>query len=253
MNVEICCGDIESLAEAKRGGATRVELCVALTEGGITPPLSMIRKARELGFREINVLIRPRGGDFCYSEDEVEAMIFDIIHSIRDGATGIVTGILKPDGEIDHQAMSRLMKVIKEGSERAGRKISITFHRAFDMVSNPETALQSAIDLGCDTILTSGLAENAEEGIPMLRKLVELSDNQIKIMAGCGVTPANAKKIIESTGVDLIHSSAKKTKSGRMNFFRHNVAMGNKDRDEFSMSVTDKDIVRNLIDELHIK
>ena len=251
MKAEICCGNIESLSEAKRGGGTRVELCIGLNEGGLTPPLSMIKKAVDLGFSEINVLIRPRGGDFCYSEDEIEAMIFDITNSVLGGATGIVVGVLQPDGKVDTEVMARLIKVVKEVSERAGREITVTFHRAFDMVFDPESALETVIGLGCDTILTSGLAENAEEGIPMLRKLVELSKNRIKIMAGCGVTPSNTKKIIEATGVNLIHSTAKKTKPGRMTFFRHNVAMGNKGGDEFAVSITDKEVVKNLIEALN--
>lgn len=247
MKVEICCGDIESLVEAARGGAQRVELCVGLSDGGLTPPLSMIKKALDLGIPEVNVLIRPRGGDFCYSDVEVQAMAWDIKTAIDHGATGIVIGVLTPDGKVDIGRMSYFMNLIKESANARGKEVSVTFHRAFDMVADPEASLEEIIGLGCTTILSSGLSENAEKGIPMLKNLVEQAGNRIKIMAGSGVTPQNARKIKNEASVDLIHSTARKIKPGKMKFRRGQVAMGSKDRDEFSLNSTDHVLVNEII------
>lgn len=247
MEVEICCGDIESVISAKKGGARRIELCSALSEGGVTPSSSLIKKAVDSEIEEINVLIRPRGGDFLYSKEELDLILRDIESAIELGATGIVIGALTPEGDIDLNAMKSMVKTVKQKSELTGRKINLTFHRAFDMARNPEKAFQDIISLGFDCLLTSGQAKTVEEGIPLLKKLVELSEGKITIMAGSGVKPSNVAKIIRETGVSAIHSSASELKNSQMKFIQENVSMG-KDSEEYRHSETSPEIVRNLID-----
>lgn len=208
MELEICCGDISSVKAAVDGGANRIELCSALSEGGVTPSAAMIKAAIESGIEKINVLIRPRGGDFIYSKEELQLVADDIDIAIDLGATGIVIGALTPDGDIDLEAMKYWVEKINRKSGQTGKKINMTFHRAFDVARNPEKAFQDIKSLGFDCLLTSGQGHTAEEGITLLRKLVELSDGKITVMAGKGVNPDNVAKIIRETGVNAVHSSA---------------------------------------------
>lgn len=241
--VEICCGDIESVAEAKAGGASRIELCCGLTEGGITPSVAMIRYAAESGIRYINVLIRPRSGDFLYTEDEVRLMENEITDAVNAGATGIVIGALTPEGDIDMQVNRRLIDAARRDP---GKRIHITFHRAFDVSRDPKESLKRIISLGCGSLLTSGMAPDAETGIPMLRELVKQAGGRIQIMAGSGVTPSNARAILAS-GVGAIHATARSLRESRMRFHRDDVPMGAPGSDEYSRRVTDRGIVAQLI------
>lgn len=214
MEIEICCGDIESVKAAVEGGAKRIELCSALSEGGVTPSAAMIKIASGFGIEKINVLIRPRGGDFIYSKEELQLIAADIEMAIDLGATGIVIGVLTPNGDIDIDAMKYLVGQVNRKSQQTGKKINLTFHRAFDEARNPEKAFKDIISLGFDCLLTSGQGNTADEGIPLLRKLVELSEGRITIMAGKGVNPDNVNKIIRETGVNTVHSSASEFKNG---------------------------------------
>ena len=151
--LEVCCGDIQSIYAAKTGGAHRIELCSALSEGGVTPSAGLIREAVSSGIPAVHILIRPRGGDFLYSEDEIRLMETDIRCAVSSGVDGVVIGALTSDGDIDMTTCRRLI-------ETAG-DCSVTFHRAFDLCRNPQKALEDIISLGCDRILTSGLARSA--------------------------------------------------------------------------------------------
>ena len=214
FKLEICCADLPSLRAAIAGGAHRVELCQALDMDGLTPSAGMIELAVNSGIA-VHVLIRPRGGDFVYSEDEVDCMIYDIRMARKLGAQGVVIGALTPDGDIDIQACQRMV-------EAAGDEMHITFHRAFDVCRKPEEVLMEIYSLGCDRLLTSGQAKSAEEGIGLLRKLVERSKqfepregcgvrgSDFRIMPGAGVTPQNAVRIIKETGATEIHGSLRK-------------------------------------------
>ena len=214
FKLEICCADLHSLRAAVAGGAHRVELCQALEMDGLTPSAGMIEMAVNSGI-DVHVLIRPRGGNFVYSEDEVDCMIYDIQMARKLGAEGVVIGALTPNGDIDIQACHRMI-------EAAGDKMHVTFHRAFDVCRNPEEALLEIHALGCDRLLTSGQAPTAEEGIPLLRKLVAetkefearegcgVRGNVLRIMPGAGVTPLNAARIIKETGATEIHGSLRK-------------------------------------------
>ena len=214
FKLEICCADLHSLRAAIAGGAQRIELCQALNLDGLTPSAGMIELAVNSGI-DVHVLIRPREGNFVYSEDEVDCMIYDIQMARKLGAEGVVIGALTPEGDIDIQACHRMV-------EAAGDKMHITFHRAFDVCRNPEEALLEIHALGCDRLLTSGQAPTAEEGIPLLKKLVAESKafeprescgvrgSKLCIMPGAGVSPENAARIIKETGATEIHGSLRK-------------------------------------------
>ena len=220
LTLEVCCSDIESVRAAIEGGAHRVELCQALSLDGLTPSAGMIQSAVETGI-PVQVLIRPREGNFVYSKDEVLCMQRDIRQARRLGANGVVIGALMPDGSIDEEAVRRLI------GEADG--LSITFHRAFDVCAQPSDALERIIALGCHRMLTSGQAPSAIEGIPLLRELVEQAANRIIIMPGAGVNPQNALRILSETGASEIHGSLRKD------------------------SHTDAGLVRDLLKEIKVK
>lgn len=208
--LEVCAGSIESISAAYKGGAYRVELCSALSEDGLTPSVGMIRYAKSLEGLKVHVLIRPRCGDFVYTEDEIKCMEEDI-RICRDlDVDGIVIGALTRDSEIDIDTCKRLVEAAS--SDEGSSKMNITFHRAFDVCRNPEEALEQIISLGCTRLLTSGQATSAEKGIPMLSKLVKQADGRIIIMPGAGVNEQNAARILDETGAMEIHGSARSSR-----------------------------------------
>jgi copper homeostasis protein len=237
--LEICCGDIESAIAAKRGGAHRVELCAALSEGGVTPSPGLIGSAVALGGIKVNVLIRPRGGDFVYSPAEVECMIRDIEFCKRAGCHGVVVGALRPDGSIDEEVTEVLVAA-------AGR-MSVTFHRAFDLCRDPFEALDALISLGVDRLLTSGQAPTARQGAATLKELVKRAAGRIVIMPGSGVNPDNAAEIFKLTHATEIHASARAPQLSAMTFRRTDVAMGTPGADEYSRLVTSPAVVASII------
>lgn len=242
MILEICTGSIESVLAAKAGGAERVELCSALAEGGVTPSVGLMREARKVEGIKMNVLIRPRGGDFLYNEEEVQIMEEDIRSAQEIGADGVVVGALTKDGDVDVHICKRLIS--------AANGMSVTFHRAFDMVRDMDKALEDVISLGCDRILTSGLMPTAEEGLENIKYLVRKADGRISIMPGSGVSPHNAAKIVLGTGVGEIHASARSTRESLMEYRNPDVTMGAKDADEYARKETDSRIVAEIVDEL---
>ena len=204
IKLEVCCGDMQSVLAAKEGGADRIELCQALEVDGLTPSAEMMAEAIGLGI-PVQVLIRPREGDFVYDEAEVETMQKEIRLAKRLGANGVVIGALKSDGCIDEETMRRLV------SEATG--LSITFHRAFDVCSQPTEALEQIVSLGCHRLLTSGQAPSAEQGIPLIKRLVERSGGRLIIMPGAGVNQENARRILSETGAHEIHGSLRRNGS----------------------------------------
>ena len=246
--LEICCGDLASVLAAKAGGARRIELCSGLLEGGLTPSMGLIHAAVSIGLPEINVLIRPRPGDFLYTPEELSLMESDIREAIAAGATGVVIGVLTPDGDIDMEACRRLVGVAREAAAAAGRdSVNLTFHRAFAVARDADKSLEDVISLGFDCVLTSGQASSAVSGALMLSHLVRRAAGRISIMAGAGVTPANARELIEATGVDKIHSTARKPIASRMKFRRPRVPMGAPGTDEYAPLSTSPDVVANLV------
>lgn len=237
--LEICAGSVESAIAARDGGAQRIELCAALEIGGITPSAGIIAEARKVEGISLNVIIRPRGGDFLYNSYEAESMIHDIQLCKKLGVDGVVIGALTADGDIDTSLCRRLID--------AADGMSVTFHRAFDMCRNPQQALEELIALGCDRVLTSGQATTAEAGIPLLKELVEQAAGRIIIMPGCGVNSANAARILQETGATEIHASARKSVGSGMRFRHSGVSMGNPDSDEYARKETDALEVRTIV------
>ena len=202
--LEVCAGSIESIKAAYKGGAYRVELCSALSEDGLTPSVGMIRYAKSLEGLKVNVLIRPRCGDFVYTDEEVRCMADDIRVCGELGVDGVVIGALTPQGDIDLDVCRRLAECAKG--------MSITFHRAFDVCRRPFEALEQIIALGCDRLLTSGQAPTADKGIDMLRQLVSKAQGRLIIMPGSGVNPQNAAAILDEARTTEIHASARSSR-----------------------------------------
>jgi copper homeostasis protein len=201
--LEICCGSIDDAIESEKGGADRVELCSALFLGGLTPSIGTIQEAKSRLKIPIIVMVRPRGGGFCYTDAEFATMERDTTAAIEAGADGIVFGILQPDGKIDRHRSQRICKLI--GDKQA------VFHRAFDVTPDPFAALDELIDCGIARILTSGQKDTVPQGIDMIRKLVERAGDRIEILPGGGIHPYRVREIAEKTGCKQIHLTAWKT------------------------------------------
>jgi copper homeostasis protein len=199
--LEICVFSLDSAIKASRAGADRLELCNNPLEGGTTPHHAFIKAAVEKTGIPVFPIIRPRGGDFCFSDDEFAMMMDDILSCKATGCKGIATGILLEDNRVDEK---RMRKIVEWASP-----MGVTFIRAFDLTPDPAKALQSVINAGCERILTSGQAQKAESGLSLIRELNNLAKGKISIMPGSGVRPENIKVIIEETGVHEIHSSAR--------------------------------------------
>jgi copper homeostasis protein len=194
---------------------------------------------------KLHVIIRPRGGDFLYSDLEREIMLEDVRMARRLGVDGLVFGALTADGDIDMDFMRRLM------AESEG--MSVTFHRAFDVCRNPFVALEQIIELGCDRILTSGQMPKAEDGVDLLKQLVEKAGDRIIIMPGCGVNAGNIAKIAQITGAKEFHFSARSKHESGMQFRKSRVSMGGSVMiDEYSRDVTDELIVKDIIAKLNV-
>ncbi|KMV70986.1 copper homeostasis protein CutC [bacteria symbiont BFo1 of Frankliniella occidentalis] len=232
--LEICCYGVECAVTAERAGADRIELCAAPGEGGLTPSAGALIAARQRVSIPVHPIVRPRGGDFCYSEIEFELMKSDIAF-IRDrGFPGLVIGLLDEDGHIDLARMQQVMRLC-EG-------MSVTFHRAFDLCHNPRSALEQLTDLGVARILTSGQHQSAESGLPLLRELSRMTCGPI-IMAGAGVRLSNLQKFIDA-GLTELHSSASQRVSSPMRYRKAGVSMCSETEiDEFSRSCVDGDVV----------
>ena len=197
--LEVCTGSLQSVIAAVEGGAERIELCSALSLDGLTPSLGLLKTVREMyPMLRIHVLIRPREGDFVYTEEEVRIMEEDIRASLPY-ADGIVIGALDAEGNIDLEDTRRLMAA-------SGDK-PVTFHRAFDVCKDPKTALKQIIALGCQRILTSGHQPKAELGISLLKELQQEAGERLIILPGGGVNERNARLILDQTGCKEIHGS----------------------------------------------
>ena len=237
--LEICAGSVESAIAARDGGAQRIELCAALEIGGVTPSAGLIAEARKVEGLTLNVIIRPRGGDFLYDDYEAACMEQDIRTCKQLGADGVVIGALTAEGDIDTALCKRLIA--------AADGMSVTFHRAFDMCRDPHKALEELIGIGCDRVLTSGQEATALVGVPLLKELVEQADGRIIIMPGCGVNSGNASAILQATGANEIHASARKSVGSGMKFRHSGVSMGNPDSDEYARKETCTDEVRRIV------
>ncbi len=239
--IEICANSAQSCVEAYSGGAARVELCAGIPEGGTTPSYGEILTAQELVPQlPINVIIRPRGGDFLYTDVEMSSMLRDIQLCRELNVHGVVFGCLTSQGDLDLDRMKRL----KEAAE----PLSVTCHRAFDVCRNPFEALEQLISLGFDRVLTSGQEATAVQGIPLIARLVDQAQGRIIVMPGCGVRASNIAQIERETGAREFHTSARRTVHSRMMFRKDNVPMGNSPvTSEFETMETARDLVAACI------
>lgn len=236
--IEVCAGSVESAIAASKGGANRIELCCALPEGGLTPSQAMIEYViANLNFKTF-VLIRPRSGDFSYSRAEFEVMKSDIFAAKAKGAHGIVTGMLNTDGSIDTCRMKEVVEM--------ANPMKVTFHRAFDLAKDPYEALEIIIALGCDRILTSGMAGTALQGVELISGLVKQAGSRIVIMPGSGINASNLEEIYLKTGAHEFHLSATSATQSRMVFRKQGVKMGNGTADEYNFQQTDKNLVSEV-------
>ena len=238
--LEICIDSVEGAVAAQDGGADRVELCDNLVEGGTTPSAGTIRLAREHIDIGLNVIIRPRGGDFLYSDIEFEVMKRDIEVAAEYGADGVVIGLLNPDGSVDAERAGALV-------ERA-RPLSVTFHRAFDVARDPTSALDALIGLGIDRVLTSGQEFSALEGLSLIAELVQRAGDRIIVMPGGEIDEENVAEVVGQSGAREVHVSARSAVQSRMEHRNPRCAMGSEYHpDEYVWKTTDISRVRNLV------
>lgn len=229
--VEVCANGVESCIAAQQGGADRVELCAGIPEGGTTPSYGEIKVARRvLTTTRLHVIIRPRGGDFLYSDLEVERMAADIAVCRELGVDGVVFGCLKADGTIDMERNRYLLE--------QSRGMSVTMHRAFDRAADPEHALEDVIALGFDRILTSGQHPKAIQGVELLAKLNRQAAGRIILMAGSGVTEQNIREIHEATGLREFHFSAREPQPSAMRYVNPDLYMGRPGANEAALDYT---------------
>ena len=236
---EACVDSIESALAAQDGGADRIELCADLIEGGTTPSAGTIDLVCKHVNIPIMVMVRPRGGDFCYSDLEFEEMKHDIEFIKQFNVAGIVLGILREDGTVDKERIKTLIQ--------AARPMQITFHRAFDMTRNPFEALDDLTELGIERVLTSGQESNVVEGVETLKKLVEKAGGKIIIMPGGGVNENNVSQIIARCGVKEIHGSAREKKESRMKFRNPKTTMSDsQNMPEYELMITSAARIRAI-------
>ena len=237
--IEICLEDVQSVLAAQNGNADRVELCSDLFEGGLTPSLGTVLAARKLAGIPINCMIRPRGGDFCYSDLEFQAMKEDVLAFKKADVNGIVFGILTPQGDVDVERCRQIIEI--------ARPLSVTFHRAFDMTRDPYKALEDLIGLGVDRVLTSGQEATVTEGMDLLADLVKIAGDRIIVMPGCGITERNFKKIHERIGAREYHVHLPMEEASKMEYHPGHIYMGGLLRQsEFTIAHTDERRVKTV-------
>lgn len=237
--VEACVDAVASAEAAATGGASRVELCAGLGEGGTTPSEGMIAEVRERIAIPLHVLIRPRGGDFLFSRDECAVMRRDIDVARRSGADGVVLGALRADGMIDEEMTLALVE--------HARPLRVTFHRAFDMTRDLSESLAALERLGIERVLTSGGAASAREGISVLATLVRRSAGRVTILAGGGITDDNVEEIVAATGVREVHVRGAVRVESTMRFRATGVPLSRATQpDEFARVVTSAEAIRRI-------
>lgn len=239
--LEVIAFNIESCIIAEYNGASRIELCANPSEGGTTPSAGMIAEARKSTAIQLFPIIRPRGGDFLYTDKEFNAMLYDIQICRNLGCDGVVIGMLTKDGSIDVNRCAQLVE--------NARDMSVTFHRAFDRVVDPFLALEQIIELGCKRILTSGLKPTVMEGIDMLKQLVQHAGERITIMPGSGVRSNNVIQLAEMTGAKAFHSSARKNISSEINYLNQGM---NESLNQVTLDAEEVQNIKKKLDQFFI-
>lgn len=225
MKFELCTDSFDAASEAAKMGIHRIELCTALELGGLTPSYGLIKECVHIKNIETHVILRPRAGDFCYSQSELQIIENDIEACADIGVHGVVFGVLDPCQEIDLKANEDLCKKAK------ALNLEITFHRAFDFTPNPKESLQNLINLGFNRLLSSGQKKKAIEGVDCLKSLVVYSSDQIEIMAGSGVSPDNANELAHIK-VDALHFTARKKSASEIGLEMGSIYHFDKDKVE---------------------
>lgn len=238
--IEICVEGLDGFLAAQEGGADRVELCASLIEGGLTPSIGTILEVKARARIPFHVIIRPRGGDFLYSDTEFASMLADVKALRELGVPGIVIGCLTADGRIDEDRTAQLVQ--------AARPMKVTCHRAFDMTRDPEEALEALIRCGVDRVLTSGQRPDAMAGLAILKRAVEQAGDRIVVM-GCGdLDESNIAEVRRATGLKEMHFAALRQEPSGMVFRNADIGMGGTDLErEYTNTVTDPDRVRATI------
>lgn len=235
MTLEICVDSVESAQAAVAGGATRLELCGNLIIGGTSPSPFLIEAVQQLGV-PVRVLLRPRFGDFLYTQSEKEILLKEVEMCRSMGVDGVVLGALQADGSLDVPFLSTLIS--------AAGSLGKTLHRAFDVCVDAQQGLETAIQLGFDTILTSGQAATAKEGVETLSQMHQQANGRITLLAGSGVSPENIDFIRQHTRINAFHMSAKRTVDSGMKYRRDGVPMGLPFASEYQNFYTDESVVR---------
>lgn len=238
MELEVCIDSVESAIAAERGGARRVELCSGLLEGGITPGAGLIASVRRRISIGLFVMVRPRGGDFCYTDLEFEVMQQEIEHARNLGADGIVLGMLDEEGRIDVARARQLVAL--------AAPLPVTFHRAIDMTHDLLAAVEDVHSTGAVRILTSGGAPSVPGGVAQIARMVQAARGRIAIMPGGGVTPYNIAAIAAATGATQFHSSVRTAVPSPMIFRKQEMAMGDLRDREYQRYVVREENVRIL-------
>ncbi len=243
FELEICANSVESVKEASKGGADRVELSDNLYEGGTTPSAGTLIQAKKRSAIPVFVILRPRGGDFCYNDEEVEVMLRDIEMAKNLGADGMVLGCLNPDGTVDRETCLRLIEACGD--------MPITFHRAFDMTRDPLEALEAIKYLGVSRLLTSGQKNKAIDGADLIAELHKQSDGALKIMAGSGINENNINELAQKTKIPAFHTSLSDFVESKMEFRQKEVSMGGlAEIPEYTRKITSANRVRKVIEVL---
>lgn len=240
VTFEVCVDSAEAALAAERGGAGRVELCSDLLEGGLTPSHGTLVVARRELRAGLMAMVRPRGGDFCYSATEFAVMREDVLAAKALGADGVVFGLLLPDGTVDAERTRELIEL--------ARPLPVTFHRAFDMTRDPFEALDTLIGLGVDRLLTSGQEPSVVEGLALIAELARRAAGRIIVMPGGGITARNVARVVAEAGVREVHFASLEPREGRMQYRNPRVFMGGTLRPpEYSQEVTDPAAVALVI------